>query len=133
MKSLIFSLILAVSTVSAKEISINWTKDETILLMDTYIKIRPKYDNYNPQIRRLSNFLSSTKKMNNSSYRSASDVYFNMLALQRLDDKYKNNIRKIIRPTKIQKQVWEEYKDNLKKLKEDAILIMEKMKKGETE
>jgi hypothetical protein len=123
----LFFLLIGIITLEAKKISSDWTKDEIILLMDTYIRIRPNYDSENKEIKALSDLYRKNNKelSKNSSYRNVNSVYFNLKSLQTLDEKNNKKIRGVIKASNLQKEVWNTYSKDEKKLKDDSKRIKE--------
>jgi len=114
---------------SRNESNPNWKRDEVILLMDLYVRVG-YIEASHPKAIELSDLLKNSgiheKIPNLSSFRTPGSIRMGMANLRSIDPAYDGD--GLENASQLQKQVWNEFKDDKEKLHQEAESIRKKIK-----
>ncbi len=105
-----------------------WTRDELILALDLYFRHHPsKLSKTHTEVIKLSNMLNSMPihkdRPDNVKFRNANGVYMKLCNYLRFDPNYSG--KGLQRGGKLEGQIWKEFADNPKYLRQVALGIVE--------
>lgn len=106
--------------------NIKWDREEIILLLDLYLRIRnEKFDKNHPEIEKLIYLLNKRAKKlglkTTDTYRNNTGIFMKLMNLRALDSDYQGEGLKNY--SKLDKEMWNMYKDNNSQLNSDCINI----------